>query len=195
MRHRLRQILAVGSALLVLMAAGCAHDAVAQSPASSQSPAPSRSPADRDGEILVQVLRRYLSNPSDNSFPDRKFPKIFVLDHTVPQAADAMAAPGTGTPIPAGTQRLIVGALADLGPVTFVADRTSVTVNEDSCPEVKDGGILMTVGPAASAGDRVEVGVNGFVACLGATWLTYVVEYTSGTGWRVTGTTGSIGIA
>jgi hypothetical protein len=38
------------------------------------------------------------------------------------------------------------------------------------------------------------VAVNGFVACLGATWLTYVVERDQG-GWAVTGTTGGMAIS
>jgi len=44
-------------------------------------------------------------------------------------------------------------------------------------------------------GNQVHVGINGFVACLGATWLTYVLQDQPGTGWRVTGTTGSMAIS
>ena len=53
----------------------------------------------------------------------------------------------------------------------------------------------ITLGPVDGRGDPVEVGIDGYVACLGATWLTYVVERTGGTGWRVTGTTGSMTIS
>jgi len=41
----------------------------------------------------------------------------------------------------------------------------------------------------------VKVGIFGFFACQGATWLTYVVENQAGTEWTVTGTTGSRAIA
>jgi len=34
-----------------------------------------------------------------------------------------------------------------------------------------------------------------YVACLGATWLTYVLQDQPGVGWRVTGTTGSMAIS
>jgi hypothetical protein len=37
--------------------------------------------------------------------------------------------------------------------------------------------------------------INGFVACLGATWLTYIVQDQPGTGWRVSGTTNTMAIS
>jgi len=54
---------------------------------------------------------------------------------------------------------------------------------------VRDNGILILLGPATPASDKIHVGVNGFAACLGATWFAYVIER-RGTGWVVTGTTG-----
>jgi hypothetical protein len=42
--------------------------------------------------------------------------------------------------------------------------------------------------------DNVEVGIHGFVACLGATWFTYFV-HNGASGWNVTGTTGPAAIA
>jgi hypothetical protein len=65
----------------------------------------------------------------------------------------------------------------------------------DGCAQVKDGGILITLGTLNGDGHQVQVAINGFVACLGATWLTYVVQNQPGTGWRVTGTTGPMGIS
>jgi hypothetical protein len=59
-------------------------------------------------------------------------------------------------------------------------------VDRDRCARVRDQGILITLGPADGAGDRVQVGVYGFVACLGANSLTYLVERTGG-GWVVGG--------
>jgi hypothetical protein len=53
---------------------------------------------------------------------------------------------------------------------------------------VRDQGILVTLGPLIGMGDRIEVGVNGFVACLGAAWVTYRVGWT-GQGWVVHETT------
>jgi hypothetical protein len=58
----------------------------------------------------------------------------------------------------------------------------------ESCARVLDDGILITLGPVEGAGDRVEVGVNGFMSCLGANSLTYEVQQT-GSGWRVSGVT------
>ena len=95
----------------------------------------------------MQVLRRYLGTPAENSFAQN-------------------------LPTP---------------------DRNSVVVTE-GCAHVKDGGILITLGTIDGGGTEVKVAVDGFVACAGATWVTYVVLWESG-GWQVTGTTGPRGIA
>jgi len=79
--------------------------------------------------------------------------------------------------------------------VAFIADRHAVIETKDGCAQVKDGGILITLGTPDGDHHRVKVAIFGFVACLGATSLTYVVQHQPGAGWRVTGTTGSIGIA
>jgi hypothetical protein len=143
-------------------------------------------------EIYVQVLRRYLGTPGENSFPGTTFAAVYVLDRADPAAAGPMSRSGTGAAIDADTQRRVV---AEVPRVTFVADRHSVLENEDGCAQVTNGGILITLGTVDGDADEVHVGINGFVACLGATWLTYVLHQEPGIGWRVTGTTGSMAIA
>ncbi|MFF5228198.1 hypothetical protein [Dactylosporangium sp. NPDC000521] len=141
------------------------------------------------------MLRRYLGTPEENSFPERAFPTVYVMDHTFADAADPSGKDDAGVPIPAGTQQRIAAELASQAKIVFVADRATVIETKEGCARVKEGGILITLGTAAGDGRRVTVGINGFVACLGATWLTYVVQYQSGDGWQVTGTTGSMSIA
>lgn len=191
-------LLGVFAALVAASTAACT-DTVdrAPSPAPSVSgpPAAALDATDaRAAGVYAQVLRRYLSTPAENSFPERTFQRVFVLDRTVPVGGYALADPGTGAPIPAGTQRAILAALSDLAPASFVAGKDSVLVAHDGCGVVKDNGILVTLAPVSGDGDRVEVGVHGFVACDGATQLTYVVAYTTGGGWQVTGTTGGTSI-
>ena len=111
-----------------------------------------------------------------------------MLDHTVAGAgALGYDAPGSG-PIPAAVQRTITHALTEVGPLTFVASRDKVIVEPQGCAHVRDDGILVTLGPVDGVGDQVQVGVNGFLACLGANSLTYSVQQTS-SGWRVGGIT------
>jgi hypothetical protein len=142
------------------------------------------------------VLRRYLGTPAENSFGQAPHP-VYVLDRTDPRAADPMRTmgPGTGGPIGADDQRRIGAALRDLAEIRFVGSPDEVLIR-DGCPRVRDGGILILLGSPGGGGgpDRVEVGVNGFVACAGASWLTYVVRR-GDTGWQVTGTTGSAAVA
>jgi hypothetical protein len=148
-----------------------------------------------EDDIYVQVLTRYLGTPAENSFPDRTFPAVYVLDRTYPDAGDPSGKPQPGLPIGPDAQHAITAALAGTGHLTFVADRASVLETKDGCPQVKGGGILITLGPAEGDDREVHIGINGFVACLGATWLTYVVQRQTGGGWRVTGTTGSMSIS
>lgn len=177
--------LSVIAILVGLLTAGCAGE-----PRAGQPPA-----VGREAEVYEQVLRKYLGTPTDNSFPGRVFTTVYVLDRAYPDAADPSGKVEGGTPIGPDIQRHLTAALAPAAHVTFIADRKTVMETTDGCPQVRDGGILITLGPADGDGDEVRVAINGFVACLGATWLTYVVRNEPGTGWRVTGTTGPMAIA
>jgi hypothetical protein len=198
----MRRLLVV-SVLLVLAVgvAGCARpgrpgDPLSDPAASSAGSALGGADA-REAEVYVQVLRQYLTTPNDNSFPDRSFKTVYALDQAYPDAGDPV--PGkevAGVPISDDVQRYVVAALAKDGvELTFAADRNSVLDDPDGCPKVRNGGILITLGTLKGDDNPVQVGVSGFVACLGATWLTYVVKNEPGTGWRVTGTTGPRAIA
>jgi hypothetical protein len=141
---------------------------------------------DQQTQIYAAVLRQYLT--SGDAGVDYRFPQIFVLDHAVAGAgAPGHGAPGGG-PIPPAARRAITHALTDVGPLTFVASGEAVIVRRNGCAGVRDNGILVTLGPVDGTGDRVQVGLNGFVACLGANSLTYMVRQTS-SDWTVAGIT------
>jgi catechol 2,3-dioxygenase-like lactoylglutathione lyase family enzyme len=138
---------------------------------------------DRQAQIYSAVLRQYLTTGDASVSADHRFPQVFVLDHTVEGAGASGGVPGDG-PIPADVRRAITGALAEVGPLTFVASDEEVLVAP--CARVRDDGILVTLGPVNGAGDQVQVGVHGHMGCLGANSLTYEVQQTS-SGWRVGG--------
>ena len=178
-----------------LLGAGCAREAPREATGVPAVPAATNAQVeDRQAAVYAEVLRRYLATPNENSFPGRAFTNVYVLDRTVPGAGDPMNNGNGGTPIAVPTQERITAAVTGFGAVTFIADKNTVIEDPNGCARVRDGGILITLGPVAGSGDRVEVAVSGFVACLGATWLTYVVVKETG-GWRVSGTTGSIAVA
>jgi hypothetical protein len=197
-----RSVLLVCAALLLLT--GCGRPAIDSggsavplgpaAPGGAPDPlaAPAAAAPDRRTEIFIAVLRRYLQ--ADTSFPPDTFRVVFVLDHTEPDVGDPMrpANPPPGPTI--NGQAAIVAALADVTRTQFVPSRASVIEDEDGCAAVRDEGILITLGEPKGTGDLVNVPVFGYVACLGATWLTYVVER-SGTTWQVTGTTGTTAIS
>jgi hypothetical protein len=164
-------------------------------PASHALTKPTRAD-DALAEIYAQVLRQYLSTPGDNSNPGRAFTTAYVLDQAYRDAADPLRKQERGTPISGGTQEQVIADLAGMAHVVFVASGGSVTeAPGGGCGKVMDGGILITLGPPAGDSRQVRVPVNGWVACADATWLTYVLQNQPGTGWRVTGTTGSMSIA
>lgn len=185
----------VVAVVMLAVLTGCAPATATQPASSGPSSTPAGGPAlDADSAVYVAVLRRYLSTPSDNSFPGRTFTTIYVLDRAVTGAGSPDGRQRAGTPIPAATQRAIVDALSGVATITFVADQAAVVDQHDGCAVVRNDGILITLAPPVGTGDQRTVGVNGFVACLGATWLTYVVAL-DGSGWRVTGTTGPMAVA
>lgn len=169
---------------------GCSvHSRAAQPSPPQKAPNPTHTPrpVDRQALIYAAVLRQYLTSGDAAIAADYQFPQIFVIDHAVAGAgASGHGTSGDG-PIPPAARRAITRALTDVGPLTFVASGDEVIV-APGCAHVRDHGILITLGPVEGTGDRVQVGVNGFMACLGANSLTYAVQQTS-SGWMVSGIT------
>ena len=186
--------------VLAVSTAGCGGSAVAGAPATVHAPTSDRPAAvtdagSKEAEVYVQVLRRYLSTPAENSFPGQAFKTVYVLNQAYPDAAAPSGGHGRGAPIVPQTQRQVTAGLAGMARVIFIAHRRSVIEVRGGCGQVRDGGILITLGPPVGHGHEVQVAINGFVACLGATWLTYVLQDQPGAGWRVTGTTGTLAIS
>lgn len=184
---------------LAVSTAGCGGSAATGAPSAAHPPA-SHGPAAvtqaevRQAEIYEQVLRRYLSTPGENSFP-QVFKTVYMLTQAYPDAADPNGTHQRGAPIAPQVQRQVTAALAGMAHVIFITDRGSVIETAGGCGHVRNGGILITLGPPVSHGNEVHVGINGWVACLGATWLTYVLQDQPGAGWRVTGTGNSMAVS
>jgi hypothetical protein len=191
--------------LLVLLAAACTTGG-SQGPA-DETQAPSRtsagrhnSAADADSRvehIYAAVLRRYLLGygPPSGDHADAMQP-VCVVAHGSGTAADlgAWRNNGNATPVSAAVQRQITKDLADITRIRWVDDEGDVIVGIHRCPHVRRSGVVISLAPVPPNGDRLEIAVGGFTACLGATTLTYVVQ-PQGNGWAVTGTTGGLGMA
>lgn len=149
----------------------------------------------RETEVYEQVLRHYLNTPGENSFPAHTFKTVYLLDHVQPGAGDPRGAARAGTPIASDLQARITASLAPTAAARFIHDRDSALDTSTGCATVRNGGILITLGTIDGDDTQATVGINGFVACLGATWLTYTVRHRPGAGWQVTGTTGTTAIA
>ena len=184
-----RIITAIIFAAAIAVTGWSVHSRAAQpyQPQTALNPTHTPTPVDRQALIYAAVLREYLTSGDAAIAADYRFPQNFVIDHAV--AGAGASGPGTSgdEPIPPAARRAIIHALTDVGPLTFVASGDEVIVAH-GCAHVRDHGILITLGPVEGTGDRVQVGVNGFMACLGGNSLTYEVQETS-SGWRVSGVT------
>ena len=157
-------------------------------PQPASNPTHTPAPVDRQALIYGAALRQYLTSGDAAIAADHRFPQIFVIDHGVPGAGASGHGASGGGPIPPAARRAITHALTDVGPLTFVASGGEVIVEPHGCAHVHDHGILITLGPVDGTGDQVQVGVNGFLACLGANSLTYSVQQTTDD-WMVSGIT------
>jgi len=192
---------AVGMPLMVAAAlaavvsgcgAGPAADGGAGAASGSSTVAPVSSAAAvdrREVEVYAAVLRHHLSGRTNGG-------PVYLVDRAVPDAADPMRgiATGVGTPIPPEVRDQLARELADLGPISFVPDANVVIGLRDGCPTVTGGGVVLTLAPVPADGDRLEIGVGDFRACLDGRWQTYVVVHDD-TGWTVQGTTGPVSIS
>jgi hypothetical protein len=177
---------------------GCtAHTSTDQPPPTPNLPGGPRlpvyrsgpAPVDRQAPIYAAVLRQYLTSGGghdggDAGYGSFRFPQIFVVDHTGADA-DTLGHGVPGGPIPRVVRRAITRSLGDVGPLSFMSSGEAVMV-PGRCGEVRDRGILITLGPVDGVGDQVQVRVYGHVSCVGANSVIYRVERTS-SGWRVAG--------
>jgi hypothetical protein len=108
---------------LAVSTAGCGGSAATGAPPTVQAPTSGR-PATvtqagaKEAEVYVQVLRRYLSTPAENSFPGQAFKTVYVLNRAYPDAADPSGTHGRGAPIAPRTQHQVTAALAGMAHVT-----------------------------------------------------------------------------
>lgn len=143
--------------------------------------------------------------------PERAFPQIYgavireavgdaqrpvlVVDHPVEDAGDAEGDRGAaGTPFTRRERALIEHAAGEGLDLRWVASDDDAIDRSSSCAVVRGHGTLVTLDTPRGTARRALVGVESFMACLGAEWKTLVVEPTDGS-WRVTGSTGPVAIA
>jgi hypothetical protein len=193
------RIRVVGALLALVVSTACQGSPAAVGVTSTAtrgtaSPRVGEAAGDRQAAVYRAVLRHYLTGADSSFGVGHRWPIVYVVDRAVRDAADpARVDKGTGgVAIPATVRTTLTEDLRDVAPLRFVASRQAAlapSAKGDSCQRVDHDGIVITLAPVAPRGDRVEVGVSGYVACLAATWLTYVVEQGNGR-WRITGTTG-----
>jgi hypothetical protein len=139
---------------------------------------------------LTPVIRHMTAEEGQSS----GFPVIYVLDRAVEGASDVEGDTGARTPISSEVQIRVQEELAQLPPIRFVPDPDEVIGSPEEGSQVRNGGILLTLGPIPEGDDRLEVEASSYIANLAATWQTWVLER-YGLRWQVTGTTGPVAVA
>lgn len=195
-RPRLMMLAAAASvAAVVLGGVAVARSAGDGTPAAS---APASTPTTSSGQDIPGSIARPASAAAIYAAVLRReftrerlgFKVLWVLDapHTGMSPTDHQALV-RGAPFDAATRTAIERALADLGPVRWVAKADDARVGGE-CTAVRDKGVILTVGEIRDAGRDVEVGASSWFGCLGGHWGTYRLAPAAGGSWRVTGTVG-----
>jgi hypothetical protein len=181
--------LAVSVTLAAALVAGCGEG---QQSSGGQEPfgPGDLTPAEREAFVYGAVIRHMTAEEGQSS----GFPVIYVLDHAVEGASNVDGGTGARTPISSEVQIRVQEELALLPPIRFVPDPDEVIGPPEEGSRVKNGGILITLGPVPEGDDRVEVEASSYIANLAATWQTWVLER-HGLRWQVTGTTGPVAVS
>jgi hypothetical protein len=157
---------------------------------------PAAKSTNRSAAIYAAVVRQLVTK--DHTFggsADPGFKVVYVLDGVVVDAADPSKPADAHDPkepfspdVKDGVRFL--STLADLPRVEFVPERASAVAgaSASSPGQVKNRGVLISLGPIGLRGKTVEVETSLWINGLAGEWLTYVLER-DGT-WKVTGTTG-----
>jgi hypothetical protein len=196
--------LAIALFIPALLTLGCGESdrqgGVSAATAETSVPPPSQSAVERTGEIYAAVIRQLVMKDHTFGSADPGFEVVFVLDGAVEGAEDSMKTTDEYVPderFGDDIKARLKEKLADLPPIVFVTERSSVIERErgGSAPGyVVDDGVLLTLGPIVGDERRVEVGSNLWIDGLAGFWATYVVEQ-RGADWKVTGTTGTVAIS
>ena len=90
-RTRVLVIVAGALAVVAVGTVGCARGAAAGGSSAREASARDGSVGALQAAIYVPVLRRYLSTPTENSFPGHAFKTVYVLDQAFPNAGNPAA--------------------------------------------------------------------------------------------------------
>jgi hypothetical protein len=193
-------------ALLIppLFAFGCGESGPQQSappaPVGTAGPAASQAAVERTVDIYASVIRQLVTKDHTFGRADPGFKIVYVLDGPLEGAEDSMKTTDQYTPKESFSEDVKGGLqekLADLPPITFVRERSSVIEGDkggSSTGHVINNGVLLTLGPIVGSERRVEVGSNLWIDGLAGLWISYVVQQTAGE-WKLTGTTGTVAIS
>jgi hypothetical protein len=189
--------------VLILVPLGCGSEANEPDSASPGSQSEGTDSADqppRATPVYAAVIRQLVTKDHTFGGGDPGFKIVYVMDGVVAGAGKIDGNVDESDPTQPFSDDVKAGllrALADLPPIEFVNERSSVVVgtNSGKAPgHVKNKGVLISLGPIEGSGTRAEVGNSLWINGLAGQWQTYVLEARDGA-WKVAGTTGPVAIS
>jgi hypothetical protein len=193
------RLLVVATLTLALLpvCGGGSDESQRPTPGALDSGEPGAKSTDRSAAIYAAVVRQLVTKDHTFGGADPGFKVIYVLDGVVADVADPSKPANANDPKEPFSHDVKDGVRflstpADLPPVEFVVERNSVvtgTRSGSSPGHVKNGGVLISLGPIKGDANRVKVGNSLWINGLAGQWLTYVLER-GDSGWAVTGISG-----
>jgi hypothetical protein len=192
MMKRMTVLVVVG----ILAFAACTQSV--RPPSGQGEPPPTISgPSGREirAQIYAAVIRRLVTK--DHTFGSGRSPfeYVYVVDGPIPEAGNVRTGLG---PAPQhfgdALKQEVKDRLQDLPPLDFIADPDSVRLGKQGAGGVKNGGVILSLGPIEPAEDKVHVSTGLWCGGLCGQWLTYVLSQDQER-WKITGTTGPYAIS
>lgn len=180
----------------ILVASACTDEA-RRATSSRLSPSPATegtavTPA--QAEIYGAVIRHLVIQDDNFGRGDVDSKVVYVMDGPKHDAGrprgDVFARPNR--PFTADVRAAIQEDLSgDLPPLRFVRDGTEALSGAPRLGELRNGGVLIVLGPIERIERRVQVSNTFWCGGKCSQWLTYVLRERNGQ-WTVTGTTGPV---
>jgi hypothetical protein len=189
--------------MLILIPLGCGSEAKEPDSASPGNQSEGTDSADqlsRETAVYAAVIRQLVTKDHTFGGGDPGFEVVYVMDGVVAGAGKIdgnVEESDPAQPFSDEVKAGLLSGLADLPPIEFVSERSSVLVgtNSGTAPgNVKNSGVLISLGPIEGNGTKIEVGNSLWINGLAGQWQTYVLRARDGA-WKVVGTTGPVAIS
>jgi hypothetical protein len=193
----MKRIAAALAGVLLLLTACGGNESYVLGPGTTSSASPTTDTTDhqRTLQIYTTVIRQLVTVDHTFGSGPSPFKHVWVVDHPVPGVGSPSGREDVqGEPFSDSLRADLKRDLSDLPPLDVIADADTVRDMKSTDWEVRDHGVIVTLGPLERHGPAIHVGHEIWCGGACAEWFTYVLQQRSGA-WTITGDTGMRAIA